>query len=305
MRKIKWIILVLCFAMCVPLLQLGAGARSMMDTNQTANLSLTYDHEEQAFADLDIKIYRIADVEGFGTFTLTGAFADYAISLNDIKSQSEWNKVAETAMAYVVADSISPYATASTDESGTVHFADLPLGLYLVQGVQVETQNGYYHFGTFPIVLPGLDDKDEWIYTVDANPKYVFEEKTPDPVEYSVLKLWKDTGFEKLRPSEVKIDIYKDGDFVENVVLSDANDWTYSWQAPNDGAVWTAVESEVKNGYTVTLEQRGNTFVVTNTYKEGPPHQSGDAAIGNVAAVALAVAGLGFVVFGVLRRRKI
>lgn len=305
MRKMKWIVCVLCLVMCVSLLPLGSGARGLMDPTRTADLSLTYDHEEQAFADLSIKIYRIADIEGYGTFTLTGFFADYAISLANIKSQSEWNKVAETAMAYVLADDIAPYATAQTDENGVADFADLPLGLYLVEGVKVETENGYYHFNTFPIVLPGLDAEDEWIYTVDANPKYVFEEKKPEPTNYRVLKLWKDTGFENVRPKEVKINIYKNGEFVESVVLSNGNDWAYAWQAPADGAVWTAVEANVKNGYTVTTEQRDNTFVITNTYPQKPPHQTGDASIGNVAVLALAVAGLGFVVFGVLRRRKI
>ena len=68
------------------------------------------------------------------------------------------------------------------------------------------------------------------------------------------------------------------------MILSEENHWAYSWSAKDDGASWTVVERNIPQGYTMTAEARGSTFVLTNTWTPTQPDdpikppQTGDTA---------------------------
>jgi hypothetical protein len=58
------------------------------------------------------------------------------------------------------------------------------------------------------------------------------------------------------------------------VILPEENHWAYAWTAPDDGADWMVVERDVPAGYTVTVEERAASFVLTNTLiSENPPEE--------------------------------
>ena len=88
------------------------------------------------------------------------------------------------------------------------------------------------------------------------------------------------------------------------MVLSAENNWTYTWTTTDDGAIWQAVETNVPEGYTVTLEQSGNYFFVTNSYdKPTPPPSTGDISNPYLYLIVMCVAGLGLIVLGITGRR--
>lgn len=304
MLKRKMIGAVLTAVLVLSFVAFAASAATRVDTGLPVSLSLTYGYDGQPFSGLNIKLYRVAAISEYVDFTLTGSFADLPVDVNNVKTQEEWKQVASTLSAFVVAESIAPDAEGTTGEDGTVSFADLSQGLYLVEGVRAERENGFCQFDSFMISLPDLDENDDWVYDVVAKPKSVYQEILPEEITYTVNKLWKDEGYEYLRPQNVSIDLYRDGILVETVVLSAENNWTYSWTTVDDGSVWQAVETDVPDGYTVTLEQKGNFFFVTNGYDEiAPPPQTGDIVNVNLYILLMCAAGLGLIVLGITGRR--
>lgn len=304
MLKRKIIGAVLTLVLLLSFVSFTAQAATRVDTNAPSSLTLTHGYDGQGFAEVSVRIHQVATISEFSEYTLTGAFSELPVEINTIRTQEEWNQVASTLSAFVVSESIAPGWEAVTGEDGTVHFANLPQGLYLVEYVRVEYENSYYHFDSFVISVPSLDDQDQWVYDVVAKPKSVYREILPDPITYTVNKLWKDEGHQHLRPQSVSIDLYRDGEFVETVVLSAENNWTYSWTTRDDGAIWQAVETDVPDGYKVTLEQKGNYFYVTNSYNVPvPPPQTGDTANMQLYLILMCAAGLGLIVLGLTSRR--
>lgn len=305
MRKVLIFTLsVLMLFSCI-MISMVASAAEPIDADAPVSLSLTYAYNDTVFEGEEVKLYRVGECFSNGSFGLSENFKDYSISLNTVKSQSEWNAIAQTAMSYVIADSISPTASAVTDGEGKARYTELKTGLYLVSGVRGDYDKGYCSFDCFMMILPAKNEDGTWSYDVDAKPKSLYTQTQPDDIEYSVIKLWKDTGYESKRPDTVEVELYKDGVFAEEVVLSSENNWHYAWTAPDDGSVWTAVETNVATDYTVTVEQKDYSFVISNTYGENPPTPStGDSFNMGIYAVLLLIAGVGLMAIGTFSRRK-
>lgn len=306
MRKRILLGFILCLVLCSLATSFSAVAIEPVVPETPVSLSLTYKHDETVFQGLDVKIYRVADIAPNSLFGLVEPFFEYPLAVNTVKSQSEWNQIAETVYAYVVADSIAPTVSAVTDENGKAQFENLQTGLYLVEGQRMDYEKGYCSFDSFMLVLPGYEEDGTWNYAVEANPKSAYTQTQPDDIEYSILKLWKDAGHETARPASVAVKLYKNGELVENITLSADNNWSYTWTASDDGAVWTVVEENVAKGYTVTTENKDNTFVITNTYsKNPPPPVTGDTFNLGIYVIAAVIAGLGLIILGVVHRNRI
>ena len=103
-------------------------------------------------------------------------------------------------------------------------------------------------------------------------------------IRLSVLKLWRGDEDRNDRPKSIEVEIFCNGNSYKTVILSEENHWAYSWSAKDDGSRWTVVERNVPQGYTMTVEERGSSFVLTNTwtptYPDDPdkPPQTGDTS---------------------------
>ena len=146
--------------------------------------------------------------------------------------------------------------------------------MYLTLSVKTDTAR----YETFLTAVSYPSEDGDVQYDVIAVPKYELLPEDPEKTaEYTVVKLWKDTGYDKYRPASITVDLLKDGIFQESQQLSEKNNWTYRWTAPKDGSVWQVVEREVPEGYTVTVSESGNTFYLTNLsiYSEPGSPQTG------------------------------
>ena len=101
------------------------------------------------------------------------------------------------------------------------------------------------------------------------------------------------------------MDIFRDGELYETVILSEENNWSYHWTAPADGARWMVVERNIPEGYTATVEEWGAAFTITNTAPKDPPGtpQTGDSANIMLAVVLLHLSGAGLIALGLYRKR--
>lgn len=302
LRRVLFI-LVVCLVASL-MFSVTVSARDFVETDRACTLDLTYKYEETYFEGVEIKIFKVASFNLVGEYELAGDFANYAIDVVNVKSQDEWNALSDTLAAYVVADSLVPTKTATTDEGGVASFTEVEVGLYFVSGVVTDyIDNGTIHYDDFLISVPGLDEEDLWVYDIDAMPKPVYHEPVYEEVEYSVVKLWKDAGYENKRPDGISVDIIKNGELVESVVLKANNNWSYKWIALDDGSVWQVVERDVPEAYTVTFEQKEFSFMITNTYvPEEPP--TGDSFNAVPYIVTMCVSGALLIVLGVLKNKK-
>ena len=271
----KQLLIKLCGALLSLLLLLPLGVfAAEINPEAACSLTLHYTQEQVGFPGLEIRIYRVAEAMEDWTFEKLEPYSGWPVNIHGITSQAEWQTVADTLTAYIAAEGTAPYRTGITDEKGTVAFAELETGLYLVAGATAENEQGIWSFNRFMVYLP-TPQGSEYLYDVEALPKCTGFTPAPEGTEYKVLKLWQDEGYEHLRPQSVTVDILLDGQVWETAILSPENDWSYTWKAPQGGGQWTVVERDIPEDYWVTVSEKDQTFVITNSYMEYNPDDPG------------------------------
>lgn len=285
-RKIGIFIFLLCF--CLSLMPHRTIAASTSDAiepiipENPCSLTISYCWGERAFSDVEVKLYRVAEVSADFRYTLTEPLAASGLILDGIQSAGEWNVIRSTLEAHILADNIAPDFTMATNEDGQAKFAALQTGMYLAIVNTVEEADMSFVFDSALIALPGLGQDGRWQYDVSVNAKgETLPPINPDEeFEMKVLKLWRGDENRTDRPESIEVEIFCDGVSYQTVILSEENRWSYSWSVKDDGSRWTVVERNVPEGYTMTVEQREVTFVLTNTRSDDPgkPPHTGDTS---------------------------
>lgn len=88
-----------------------------------------------------------------------------------------------------------------------------------------------------------------------------------DQADFTVVKVWDDTGKTSSRPKSVTMQLLKDGQLYDTVTLNADNNWRHTWKGLDRKYMWQVVETTVPSGYTVCIDREGTAFVVTNTAK--------------------------------------
>lgn len=289
----------------ISMLPVSAGAITPLDPNKKGSMTLHYNQEGVGLPNLNISIYRVASAQKDGTFHLVAPYTGYGVNIYGITTQKEWDTVASTLKAVIVADKVPATKTGRTNSQGTVTFFNLQTGLYLVMGVTAEKDSGTYEFNTFLVYVPTPNADGTFDYDVEARLKCILH--VPN-TEYKVVKLWKDVGYTSTRPKQVTVDIYKDGKLEYTEILSAANNWTFTWRVnPDRDGKWTVVERSVPTGYTVTVGESNGVFTVTNTRevhgKEEPP-KTGDVFPLWTYVTVMTLSGILLILLGIYRKRK-
>ena len=248
-------------------------AAEAIDPERNVTITLNYVYDGKAISGAEFGIYYIASVSPYGEFTLAGDFKDYPVTLDGLDAEG-WSTLAQTLYGYAQRDNLPQLDRGVTDSSGRITFptkdAVMKPGLYLVAGKAV-TLDGYtYRVAPFIISAPMEDmDQNVWKYDVTVNPK-ASREVYHDTVTRKVLKVWDDKGYESERPTEVIMQLLRDGKVYETVTLNKDNNWRHTWNCLDDRYEWVVVEKE-PSGYTVKTERDGVTYVITNTYSPKAP----------------------------------
>lgn len=258
------------------LLASPARAAASIDVDRTGSLSIRYAHDGAPVSGARFDLWRVADVDADGAFTLSGDFAGCPVQLTGLSGGS-WRALAETLAAYAARGAFAPLLSGETDADGTLRFAPLRTGLYLVTGQPFSDGQYVYTAEPFLVSLPSPDG-DGWRYALDASPKHTRDDAQPDDgstVTRRVLKRWDDGGDASLRPDAITVYLLRDGALCDTVTLSAANGWRWHWDAlPKYGDTglpidWQVAEEPV-SGYTVSLLRESVTFVITNTRTAAP-----------------------------------
>ena len=276
-RRIGLIAFWLCFCLCLTpcVLQVASAAeiKEPISTEKECSLTITYGYDGTVFAGQSVELYKVAEVSADALYSLTAPFADSKLILNGIQTQGEWNVIRSTLETLVLANQVTPLKTAVTNASGQACFTQLSPGLYLVLPVNVVQETLTCCFDAVLVALPGLEDNGRWQYqiTVAAKPQALPPIQPDEELQLKVLKLWKDGEGSAHRPQSIEVEIFRDGTSYQTVILSEENNWSYSWSAKKDGASWKVVERNIPTEYVMTVEERSSTFILTNTLSSDTP----------------------------------
>ena len=313
-RRMAVIVVLICFCFWLPTLRVSAAsttdASEPINVNQECSLTLSYTCDGIAFEDVSVKLYKIADVSFDFQYTLTPNFETSELILNGVRTNDEWTVIRSTLEAHIVAGNINVDTVEKTDSMGMVCFENLKPGLYLAT-VGTVTHNGLTcFFDSSLISLPGLDMDGHWQYQLSAASKSEIIPPSYTEIELSVLKLWKGNEGRNRRPESVEVEIFQDSVSYKNIVLSQDNNWSYSWMVKDDGSNWTVIERNIPSGYTMTVEKHNNSFVLINTYKpqnpDGPSNapQTGDTSNIMLYVILMIVSGSMLIVLGIIGKRN-
>ena len=315
--KNKKIILSLVLSFCLCLMPFGVQAASTSDAiepivpDNKCSLTISYCYGETVFSDVSVKLYRIAEVSADFQYALTQSFEASGLILNGIQSVGEWNVVRSTLEAHILAYGIEPDTTSVTNQNGQVCFDSLGTGMYLAVVNQVAQGDLHCRFDSALVALPGLGQDGRWQYEVSVNAKAeVMPPIDPDKkIDLKVLKLWRGDEGRPDRPESVEVEIFRDGISYEKVILSEENHWSYTWSAKDDGANWSVVERNVPRRYTMTVDERESSFVITNTLISSTPDvpskpsQTGDTSNIMLHVLLMTLSGTMLIILGVTRKK--
>ena len=109
----------------------------------------------------------------------------------------------------------------------------------------------------------------------------ILNKYTPEKTSVTVLKVWDDdSDKDGIRPSEIKIELYKTVDnkkeLVDTITLNKSNSWRYTWSDLDkyeDGKLikYTVKEKDVPKGYASEQTDDGTIITITNTHKPTNP----------------------------------
>ena len=188
----------LALALAFPLLTLpGARAANAIDTDRKCSVAFSVSGEgnELTTTDIQVNLYKVADVDVSGNYTATKDFTGLnvsSVSADDKDAAaSEWADRAKEAQK-MLKESVEPTATV-TLAKGIGSKDGLATGLYLVDTPEVVTTNYTYTFTPYLVSLPTnnyySNGNDTWIYDLTKEYNSAVGLKPEEHARYGDLKI--------------------------------------------------------------------------------------------------------------------
>ncbi|MBR4867866.1 MAG: Cna B-type domain-containing protein [Clostridia bacterium] len=213
---------------------------------------------DEPIVDSSFLLYRVADVQKKGNnldYTVVSSFEAANIDIDDIQDSS-----LAIHLAYFAQSHNLPFQNKITNQKGTAVFEHLDLGLYLV--VPVFNEGDPYISSPFMINVPSYDSATKnFNYNITASPKvFNMDENEKDQTYIRVSKQWDTTT----HPQKITVVLLRDYLEYATVELNEANNWQYCWENLSQNHLWSVVEKQVPNGYTVQYETSSNKTTIVN-----------------------------------------
>ena len=257
-------------AVCVFALLFPINVKASAETKASASLTLKY---EAGVA--DFSIYKIADFSEKSEYHLVEPFTGYRSKvkgldeLNELDSE-EFRNLAISLENQIIADKIKATAVKRTNAQGIFEWENIPKGLYLILGSQTKDEKYIYTPSPIMVTIPGMEVNGVWnSHVVVEHHKLEKEEieKQKETTRIQVIKIWKDKGYKEKRPSEVKIELLRDGKTYDTVKLNAKNNWKHQWSNLSTDYKWTVAEKNISSDYRVEYTKSGNKVYVINYHK--------------------------------------
>lgn len=221
--------------------------------------SITF--QTEPFDGLEYRLYRVGSMDGHDGYTLTDELSRYKINLFD-------KSAANTLKCYVTSDELDPLSIGVTDSNGQIVWDNLEEGAYLIVGDSYIKDGYEYTSNPVLLSLPTTDQgtgEMEWNLSVQSK-----DEKNPVSISKKLVvnKIWND-GESDSRPLRVTVKLLCNGKSadVENaeIVLNKDNNWSYTWKELDGSCEWSVIETDVPEGYRVSIEEGDSEVIIKNT----------------------------------------
>lgn len=254
-----------------------------IDITESVYLTLNCRYGDKPVQGKTFNAYRLADVDKYGRITPIDDYEYFNLGILGRDDES-WRATAAALESYVLANNIKADGKAVSDENGIARFERLEQGLYLVIDSRMTMGNVRYEISPVIVQLPMADtDTNSWKYNVTSDVKGEIIPVSPSQpdsqyIDITVTKGWEDNDDEyKVRPSEVRVYLLKEGDVIDQAVLNRENNWKHTWKYLDKRYSYTVAE-DIVECYSPQLEREGYEFALINTYYDSSiePGPSGD-----------------------------
>ena len=281
-RTISALILSLLIVLAIIPVSSVYGAEAI-DITESVYLTLNCRYGDKPVQGKIFNAYRLADVDKYGRITPIEDYESFNLGILG-RDEESWRATAAALESYVLAKNIKADGKAVSDENGIARFERLEQGLYLVIDSRMTMGNVRYEISPVIVQLPMADtDTNSWKYNVTSDVKGEIIPVSPSQpdsqyTDITVTKGWEDNDDEyKVRPSEVRVYLLKEGDVIDQAVLNRENNWKHTWKNLDKRYSYTVAEDIVEY-YSPQLEREGYEFALINTYYDSSiePGPSGD-----------------------------
>ena len=163
---------------------------------------------------------------------------------------------------YAMAYHHVPIDSGYTDENGDVTFSGLETGLYLASGKKMKYGN--YGYRPSPVLVEVIEGLDQQTIFPKFYQTSVFAEIN---TSYEVRKVWVDNNDAyDMRPVDITVDIYKDGEYFDTVVLNEEKNWEYRWVYNDPLVTWQVIERKIPRKYVVSVDYNSKQYLIKNSY---------------------------------------
>lgn len=245
--------------LCTPVQTAAAG---------TGSLKLDCSEDELVLDGMHWQLYSVGHNEN-GELALDGDYANRQINVTDTTASGMAN-IASTLRTIVKTENLPAAQEGTTNGEGVLYFTNLSDGVYLLLADNF-TQDDMEYIAS-PILIDYAVDRDE---ELNVFPKIEYHTKTlsQEDVTFTVEKVWlNDVDTPRNRAVYITAGIYRNGELVENVRLSEENDWKYEWQGSKDDE-WLVVEQIIPEGYVVEYTEQMTRYLIVNTFLPQPPDE--------------------------------
>lgn len=236
------------------------------DPHAELTLNVSFEVDGTCCGGVHFRLFRVADMVDFGELRCTEAFKACEIASLTNLTTEQTQELCETLYAYCLEhETIEPVDAGDTDVNGQiafpVHGNKLLPGLYLVTGDRFYLDGVSHEAAPFVVSLPYRGEDEVWMYDVSASPKLA-------DTQVEVQIVWQDEGYEKNRPHEVVVELIRGSEEepFASVVLSEENNWSYTWEDLPGGFEWSVRQVLNDPNYKTVTERIPGGFRIINSY---------------------------------------
>lgn len=264
-----------CRILAVP--AFGAESRPVrmqdLDICRLCSITFSVDSQKVPIVGNDVQFFRVLDIDQHGGISPTEQF-EACPDLRGVGDllhsgdSADWYELSKALGRYATKNGLVPDAIVLFDDDGVACATDLEVGWYLALAGRVESDRTVYEFSPVPLAVP-LIEAGAYVYDICGTLKYSSWTSPVNPGETltrGVIKIWDDEGYEDARPDHVSVDLLRDGDVYDTVVLHDGNNWRHVWAGLPSNSYYAVVEDCPSEDCVTSIALEGTTFCIVNTY---------------------------------------
>ncbi len=232
---------------------------TVASAKSTGTLTLICECKDKPVKGLKWSLYRIGSFDG-EKITLEGEFANLPVDMSDL-SASGLADAASTLREFAFVYKYKTVDTGNSKNDGSVELRYDEAGVYLIAAKNI-TDGEVTYIPTPAIFI--LDPEEEPEKVIYPKIKQIAV-LTGEIERFQLLKIWENDENLPKKPNEITVDIYRDHSFYDSVTLSEANNWSYSWEE-DMGSEWSMIERQIPEGCAVVYRKDGRQYIVVNTY---------------------------------------